>query len=315
MCVLQKKESIYLLEEDNNMKILKVLGFFILSVVSIVVIIFFEIKRWPAGSSLAGIMLGFFLPELMHKFQDLSDNYNWKTSQRKLKRGGFITDTTIIRISFAYLYRIKIGDKYLLVKNERGTEKYQPIGGVYKLKENEKIELKNRYNVKDDNKVSLDSSSRDDYRLRLENKYLRKFVRRFNRNAKRERVDNLSREFNEELIKTGIVNWSKITYRFCGRHMTELKFGDHFQIYELLLADIVELIPTEEQEGDLQMLMTKHSEKYCFVTAEEIISLGINTTTGDLVESIGDHTRKILQENEGKLMKISNVGKIYTVDL
>lgn len=315
MCVLQKKESIYLLEEDNNMKILKVFGFFILSVVSIVVIIFFEIKRWPAGSSLAGIMLGFFLPELMHKFQDLSDNNNWKTSQRKLKRGGFITDTTIIRISFAYLYRIKIGDKYLLVKNERGTEKYQPIGGVYKLKENEKIELKNRYNVKDDNKVSLDSSSRDDYRLRLENKYLRKFVRRFNRNAKRERVDNLSREFNEELVKTGIVNWSKITYRFCGRHMTELKFGDHFQIYELLLADIVELIPTEEQEGDLQMLMTKHSEKYCFVTAEEIISLGVNTTTGDLVESIGDHTRKILQENEGKLMKISNVGKIYTVDL
>lgn len=315
MCASQKKESIYLLEEDNNMKILKALGFFILSVVSIAIIIFFEIKCWPAGSSLAGIVLGFSLPELMHKFQDLSDNNCWKTSQRKLKRGGFITDTTIIRISFAYLYRIKIGDKYLLVKNERGTEKYQPIGGVYKLSEDEKIELKNRYKVKDDNKVSLDSSSRDDYRLRLENKYLRKFVRRFNRNETRERVDDLSREFNEELVKTGIVNWSKITYRFCGRHMTELKFGDHFQIYELLLADIVELIPTKEQERDLQMLMTNHSKKYRFVTAEEIISLGVNTATGNLVESIGDHTRKILQENEGKLMKISKVGKVYTVDL
>lgn len=303
------------MEEYKNMKILKTIGLFILSVVFIKIIFIFEIKSWPVGSSLAGIMLGFSLPEFMRKCQDLLDDNYWKTSQRKLERGGFITDTTIIRISFAYLYRIKIGDKYLLVKNERGTEKYQAIGGVYKLYGNERIELKNRFNVKDDNKVSLDSSSRDDYRLRLENKYLRKFVRRFNRNATRERVDNLGREFNEELVKTGIVNWGKITYRFCGRHMTEVKFSDHFQIYELLLADIVELIPTEEQERDLQMLMTKHSKKYRFVTAEEIISFGVNTATGDLVEFIGDHTRKILEENEGKLMKISNVGKVYTVDL
>lgn len=297
------------------MKILKVFSLTLLSLVSIVVIFLFEINSWPAGSSIAGIMLGFSLPALMNKIQDLLDTTSWKASQRKLKRGGFITDNATIRISFAYLYRIKVADKYLLVKNERGTGKYQPVGGVYKLKENEKIELKNRYHVKDDNKVSIDNSSRDDYRLRLENKYLRKFVRRFNRVAERERVDNLGREFKEELVKTGIVNWSQITYRFCGRHMTELKFGDHFQIYELLLADVVELIPTAEQEKDLQMLMAKHSDNYRLATAEEILSLGINTATGNLVESIGDHTKKILQENEGQLMKTPDVGKIYTVVL
>lgn len=194
------------------MKILKTFGLAILSVVSIVVIFLFEINSWPAGSSIAGIVLGFSLPALMYKMQDLLDTTSWKASQRKLKRGGFISDNTIIRISFAYLYQIKVADKYLLVKNERGTGKYQPVGGVYKLKENEKIELKNRYHVKDDNKVSIDNSSRDDYRLRLENKYLRKFVRRFNGKAERERVDNLCREFKEELVKNGIVNWSQITY-------------------------------------------------------------------------------------------------------
>lgn len=54
---------------------------------------------------------------------------------------------------------------------------------------------------------------------------------------------------------------------------------------------------------------------YRFVTAEEIISLGINTATGNLEESIGDHTKKIIQENEGQLMKIPGVGKEYTVQL
>lgn len=297
------------------MKIFRFFGLAILSVVSIGVMLFFEIKQWPAGSSVSGIVLGFSLPGLWNSLQDLADTTNWKVSQRKLKRGDFIKDDTIVRISFAYLYRIKIDNKYLLVKNERGTGKYQPVGGVYKLKETEKIELKNRYHVKDDNKISIDESSRDDYRLRIENKYLRKFVRRFNKKAERERVDNLGREFKEELVEKGIIAWSRITYRFCGRHMTEIRFGEHFQIYELLLADVVELILSAEQERDLRLLMAQHTDTYHFATAEEIMSLGINTTTGNLQESIGDHTKKILQENEGQLMEIPDVGKRYTVEL
>ncbi|MGI6153846.1 MAG: hypothetical protein ACOYJB_08475 [Christensenellaceae bacterium] len=297
------------------MKFWRFAGLIALSTVFAGLIFLFEINEWPAGSSIAGIVLGFSLPGLWHSIQDLLDTTNWKASQRKLKRGGFITGGTIVRISFAYLYRIKVGNKYFLVKNERGTGKYQPVGGVYKLKGNEKIELKNRYHVMDDNKVLIDESSRDDYRLRIENKYLRKFVRRFNGKAERERVENLSREFKEELIKKGIVSWSQIKYRFSGRHMTDLKFGDHFQIYEFLLADVVELLPTVEQEKDLQLLMAQHSDAYRFASGEEITSLGINTETGALEESISDHTKKIIQENEGQLMKISNTGKTYTVKL
>ena len=50
-------------------------------------------------------------------------------------------------------------------------------------------------------------------------------------------------------------------------------------------------------------------------TAEEITSLGINIATGLLEESIGDHAKKTIQENEEQLMKVSGVGKIYTVEL
>jgi hypothetical protein len=296
-------------------KALKIIVFGLLSVIMFLIIVLFEINSWPVGSSISGLVLGFSLPSLWKSIQDLTDTTEWKTSQRKLKRGDFIKDDTIIRISFAYLYRIKIGDKYLLVKNERGTGKDQPVGGVYKLFGNEKIELKNRYKVKDDNKISIDESSRNDYRLRIENRYLRKFVKRFDCKADRERIDNLSREFREELIDKNIVNWNHISYRYCGRHITELHWGKHFQCYELLLADIVELLPTPEQEQDLRNLQNQHSENYRFVTAEEISSLGVNTNSGDLRETIADHSAKILQENEGMLISNSNVGKIYDCEL
>lgn len=297
------------------MKVAKVVAIAILSLLCLGGILLFEIKDWPAGSSIAGIILGFSLPGLVNSIQDLLDTTSWKSSQRKLKRGGFIKDTTIIRISFAYLYRIKIGNKYLLVKNERGTEKYQPVGGVYKLLGNEKLELKNRYQVKDDNKISIDKSSRDDYRLRIENKHLRKFVKRFDHAAVREQIFDLSREFREELVEKGIVDWNQISYRFCGRHMTELRFGEHFQCYELLLADVVELLPTREQEMDLERLQNQESDLYRFASAEEIISLGINTEKEELEEIIADHSNKIIQENEEQLMRISGVGKIYSITL
>lgn len=296
-------------------KLLKCLGWSLLSGILFTVIIVFEINSWPAGNSIAGAFLGLVLPALIKSYQDLSDNTAWKTTQRQLERRKLISDDSIIRISFAYLYRIKVGNKYLLVKNERGTGKYQPVGGVYKFSEKEKQELTSLFQVKDDNKISIDESSRNDYRLKIENKFIRKFIKRFDKEADRENISDLSREFCEELIDTKILSWEEIRYRYCGRHMTELKFSQHFQIYEILLADIIELIPTQQQEKDLRELESQKSEKYLFATAEEILSLGINTTTGKLSEDIADHTIKILQEMEGKLEQLPNCYKVYTTSL
>ena len=93
------------------MKIVKSAIMFIISLFFIATMVIFEIKSWPAGNSIAGLLLGFSLQALFHSIQDVLDTTDWKMSQRKLKRGGFITENTIIRISFAYLYRIKIGNK------------------------------------------------------------------------------------------------------------------------------------------------------------------------------------------------------------
>ena len=295
------------------MKILKSAGLFFLSLIVIGIMVIFEVKDLPVGSSASGIVLGFSLPQLIVSLQDLFDTTDWKVSQRKLVRGGFIKNDTPVRISFAYLFRIKIGSKYLLVRNARGTGKFQPVGGVYKILGNEKTELKNLYQVMDDDKISIDESSRNDYRLRLKNQYLRKFVKRFDNGACREQLYDLSREFREEMIDTEIVNWNKITYRVCGRHISKLEYGKHFQIYELLLADIVELMPTKDQEKDLEFLTQTKSDKYIFAVSEEIQALGINTDVGKLSETISDHSNKIIEENESVLIHTAEHGKIYNV--
>lgn len=296
-------------------KICILILFSILSFVLIGLIVFAETKSVKVLGSVSGIFASFVVEKLFRSIQDLSDTTFWKTSQRKLKRAGIITDNSIIRISFAYLFRIQANGKYLLVKSERKTGKFQPIGGVYKFLGNEKNELTERYKIIDDSKVPIDQSSRDDYRLQITNRHLRAFVKRFDKKANRERLDNISREFREELINKKIVNWNQITYRVCGRHITDLFYSDHFQIYELLLADVVELIPTDEQKTDLIRLMENNSEYYRFATAEEIKTLGVNTISGDMFESIADHSIKILQETEELLTIIPEVGKYFTVSI
>ncbi|MEJ7412758.1 hypothetical protein WL545_12760, partial [Staphylococcus epidermidis] len=81
------------------------------------------------GSEVVLFFAGAIIPGIWGSMIELADNSNWKTSQRRLKRAGVLQDDTLIRISFAYLYRIKIDDRYFLVLNNR-SGKYQPVGGA-----------------------------------------------------------------------------------------------------------------------------------------------------------------------------------------
>ena len=299
---------------DSKMKrkIFVLLFWFILSICAVVAIAISDKINCTLGSALAGALIAIFIEKTWKAVEDLSDTTDWKVSQRKLLRGRLIKKDTMIRISFAYLYRIKIGNDYLLIKNNRGTGKFQPVGGVYKLKNDERVVLNNLYHVVDDDKMKIDKSSRDDYRLQMPSRYLRDFVRRFDTDADRERIEDVSREFKEEL--GDYFDWDKIKYRYCGRHMTELKYGDHFQCYELLLADIVELMPTEKQLKDLKELKKK-TKTFKFANAEKIKSLGVISGTDILGECIADHSMKVLQENEQYLMRVKGTGKVYEVVL
>lgn len=316
--ILEKVHAAMLVLIGDSL-LFKLVGKTLIIVALLFSINFFSKNLSPTATTLLNTILGIFIRELWTSLQDCFDTTNWKKSQRKLQRGGFLSRNSLVRISFAYLYRIKIGREYFLIKNDRGTGKYQPIGGVYKFDEEEKKTLKDIFHVIDDNKISIDDSSRNDYRLRLQNKYLRKFIKHFDKTTHRENISNLSRELKEEVLnklnELEIAPWKTIKYRFCGRHIADIKFSNHFQMYELLLADIVELILSPEQEDALKKLCSKHHDTYRLELAEKIYSFGINTMVQDLKETIADHTKKILEEEQGKLIAIKSYQGEYTINI
>lgn len=274
-----------------------------------------ELKSIPVGPMLGSLIAGISIPYLIPSIIDLTDNENWKSSQRKLKRAGILQKDTGIRISFAYLFRIKVDGQYFLVQNSR-TKKYQPVGGAYKFTQEEADYLRDNIPVENDDRIPVDGITKRDYRLLVKNEYLRKFVRRFNKTQYRENISNLSREFVEEMFSTGILDRSAfgaLSYKYCGRHMTNVQYGSVFNHYELLLADIIEVQLSDTQEQLFRNLMGTACNKYRFATADEIKSLGVKFGTNELQDDIANHTPKILSENTDKLMRRNKHKETITV--
>lgn len=281
----------------------------------ITLILYFDREKITLGTVIGYAFLSILIPNTFIRIVDCFDNTTWKSDLRKLYKNGELKKEGKIRISFAYLFRIKVDDKYFLVLNDRGTQKYQPVGGAYQYLEEEKIWLANKFKIAEDNKIVRDEASKNDYRLFVPAMYLCSFIKRFDKTRSRERVDNLSREFEEELIKTGILDFDHITYRFCGRHFSKIVFSRHFQCYELLLADIVELLLTDIQRDKLRNLISVQTESFKFATTKEILSCGVNEGTIKLAEIISDHTFKILQETEATLSSAKGSKKSYGINL
>lgn len=81
------------------------------------------------------------------------------------------------------------------------------------------------------------------------------------------------------------------------------------------MADVVELLPTREQEDKLRQLMTIESNDYYFATKDEIEHCGIVEGTDKLKEVIADHSFKVLEETEQYLKRRRKDKGIYKVEL
>ena len=302
---------------DIIVRLLKMLGLLLLSLASLAVAIIFEVCEIPVGPMVGSLIAGVAIPYLIPSFADLADNENWKVTQRKLKRAGILQKDTPIRISFAYLFRIKVDGKYFLVRNAR-TGKYQPVGGAYKFQKAEADYLRDNIPVENDDRIPVDKITRRDYRLWVKNKYLRKFIRRFDKTKLREDIPDLSREFIEELFTSKILakeTFGSLSYKYCGRHITNVEMSDVFKCYEVLLADIVEVQLSDAQEQLFRDLIAKQCEEYCFATADEIKSLGVKYGTNELTDKIASHTPKILSENTDCLTKRNKYCDLITIEL
>ena len=296
------------------MKIIKMLVLLIFLVLLVGISAFCKLN---SISTLSNLLAGALFPYLFYSIIDLTDNENWKSSQRKLKRAGLLQKDTIIRISFAYLFQIKVDGKYFLVQNNR-TKKYQPVGGAYKLNERERKYLSDNIPFENDDRIEVNKITKLDYRLLIKNKYLRKFVKRFNTTNDRENFLDLSREFIEEIFSTNILDrnaFVQLSYKYIGRHMTKVEYSKVFSHYELLLADIIEVQLSEQQENLFRDLMKENSDKYIFATAEQINSLGVECKDNQFNDNIANHTPKILNENIEKLIQRKKYKDIIKIPL
>ncbi|MBK9420927.1 MAG: hypothetical protein IPN44_07725 [Flavobacteriales bacterium] len=197
-----------------------------------------------------------------------------------------------IRLSIAYLYRIKVDDKYLLVKNTR-RELFQPVGGVYKtLPGSEKIfrEL----DIRPDRHINTELGiAKGDLRVHVPGKHVLEFLDWFD--SKQDRETSPWREFCEELLTTGILNHTKafryIDYHFRGTIRTpiiELDTGGK----GMFQFDIFDLEINDEQRPVLEALLAEGDKPdYIWASSYLIDRLGHDEGTRTRVYEIAKHTK------------------------
>ncbi len=203
-------------------------------------------------------------------------NYNSKYNNEK------------IRLSFAYLIRIKVNNRYLLVKSGHKRSLFGPVGGVYHIEHVDYV-----YNELG---FSRDSTPGDEQDVRgtILGKNIKAFVKWFD--CKKNRETNPDREYQEELLNSGILPsqlFDDPSFNFLGTKYKGISYSEFYQINELLRFDIYELVLNDDQIKYIENNVKKIKSITLF-TREEIESLGITNDNDKRI--IGTQTPYILED-------------------
>ena len=195
-----------------------------------------------------------------------------------------------VRISCAYLFRIKSDNKYLLIKNKR-IDQFQPVGGVYKYYESFKDES---------NKLGLTFEKNDnfyeknDLRVYVPAKKVLRFIKWFNSGKNRE--INVTREFYEELIKTEFLSQNvvfEVHFEYIKQNDCKLKKSEHFGCKEILIHNIYDVsFNNKEDLRHLEESVENNGKQLIFVNSADIERGAVNIDGCDM--KIGEHTKEIL---------------------
>ncbi|MER5938660.1 hypothetical protein ABT121_15200 [Streptomyces sp. NPDC001928] len=199
--------------------------------------------------------------------------------------------TKDVRISAAYLFKIKVDGKYLLIQGRR-FQQFQPVGGVYKASSSGRAFLA-LIGAQDDSLIPFDDQSSSDLRIRIKGRQIPKFYAWFDSREGRE--DSPWREFHEELISTGILPAEEFPFTFqdyVKREVDQIRYSEHSQSLEILIADVYELLPTPAQEAALRMLANTETPEVVWVTEETVRRRGVlpNGTT----LNVAQHARRLI---------------------
>jgi hypothetical protein len=240
------------------------------------------------SSTLLSISIEIIAVIILYAILNLLQNIKWL---RFYLQTQFLFRNKEIRVSIAYLFRININGKYLLVKS-RLRNYFQPVGGAFKtLPGSERIFKK--LNIKPDRLIETEKGiAKGDLRVYIKGVNVIELIEWFN--SKEDRETAPWREFCEELISTNILPWKQfrfIDYKFQGTVQSPiitLDSGDKgmflFEIYDLVVNDDQKLILEELlQKGD--------TDKYIWVDDYLIQRLGHDERTKTQVYEISLQTK------------------------
>lgn len=201
-----------------------------------------------------------------------------------------------IRLTIAYLYKIEVNGRYLLVKSNRIENAYQPVGGVYKYFHPEADCDLRDIGVTTDNHITNDEDSEFDLRLMLDSKFnLRKFLKWFL--DKKQRELDPWREFYEELVAPGILPgniFEYIHYELIGQHYMPLHYDRRLSVDTFKYVDIYKPKFVNNAQSDIiKQLVNTPSTEYIWATKEEIIAQ--RTATGI---AITEQSKKIFHNKK-----------------
>jgi SMODS-associated NUDIX domain len=260
---------------------------FLLGILGLISAIF--ISDTDAKGTVFKIALGFVSGAIIELIVYLFENRkNWKFFKTL-----FLKPNKPIRATVAYLFRIEVNGKYVLIKRHKNDRiGYQPIGGAFKYFKEENRELFHSLGIVPCNRVQRDSDTKDDLRIEItKRRRLLKFIKWFEGRKNRE-VDPW-REFYEELVEPGLLPESMfkhVKYAFIYAHKEIESPSPIFNIDEFRYAEIYELRPdTDEQKKAIAELIDKG--EIIFATSEEI-----RRGSTDSGKIILPHSKKILPQ-------------------
>ena len=256
----------------------------IINVVFFIIAIILLLFKLPIANEIAYILTGIVFTEFYNFLIEYAGSIKMLF---KILRNW----NEFVRISFAYLFRIKVGNKYLLIMGNR-IKKYQPIGGVYKFYDIHNLQ---RIGFDEMDEMKADGKNDKDLRGKIQAKKLPKLIKWFNTQECREYDAN--REFNEELVYSGILDdkiFRNIEYKKIKSVSSGIIKTPNYEL-EYKIFDIIELLPNEEQKRYLQELMlNNNNNQICFVTEDEIKKHKRNIVTDNYTNDITDHSESIL---------------------
>lgn len=229
---------------------------------------------------IVGALLLYFILQFLQNIKQL-----WLFVQTR-----FILRNTDVRLSIAYLYRIKVDNKYLLVKSRTRTY-FQPVGGVFKtLPGSERIF--DKLKVKSDRHFETDHGiAKGDLRVVLKGSNVIEFLEWFNSKADRE--ISPWREFCEELISKDILPWKEfryIDYKFRGIVQSPI-FTLDTGMKGMFLFEIYDLVVNDEQKPILQSMMNENSPEFIWVDDYLIQRLGHDESRKKQMYEIAPHAK------------------------